>query len=52
MSNYVEVLEILDEKIELGESKIIDFNIANLYTSTKIEIPIIIERAKEPGPTI
>jgi len=52
MSNYLEVLEILDKKIELGESKIIDFNIANLYTSTKIEIPIIIERAKEPGPTI
>jgi predicted deacylase len=52
MSNYVEILEILGEKIKLGESKIIDFNIANLYTSTKIEIPIIIERAKEPGPTI
>jgi len=52
MSNYIETLEILGEKIELGESKTIDFNIANLFTSTKIEIPIIIERATIPGPTV
>ncbi len=52
MRKYVEELEILGEKIGLGESKTIDFNIAKLYTSTKIEIPIIIERAKVPGPTI
>jgi predicted deacylase len=43
---------ILNEKIKLGESKTIDFNIAKLFTSTKIEIPIIIERASIPGPTI
>lgn len=47
-----EVLEILGEKLKLGESKTIDFNIAKLYTSTKIEIPIIIERALQPGPTV
>jgi len=52
MGNYKEILEILGEKIGLGESKTIDFNIAKLYTSTKIEIPIIIERASIPGPTI
>lgn len=52
MSDYIETLEILGEKIELGESRIIDFNIANLFTSTKIEIPIIIERAAIPGPTV
>jgi predicted deacylase len=47
-----DILYILDEKIGLGESKTIDFNIAKLFTSTKIEIPIIIERALKPGPTI
>ena len=52
MGEFVETLEILGEKIELGESRVIDFNLAKLFTSTKIEIPIIIERAKIPGPTI
>lgn len=43
---------ILNERITLGESKTIYFSIAKLYTSTKVEIPIIIERSKIPGPTI
>ncbi len=46
------ILNILGEDIPLGASKTINFNIANLYTSTKIEIPIIIERSKKIGPTI
>jgi predicted deacylase len=45
-------LTILGHDIGLGESKTLNFNIAKLYTSTDIEIPIIIERAKVPGPTI
>ncbi|RMA65858.1 succinylglutamate desuccinylase/aspartoacylase family protein [Ulvibacter antarcticus] len=45
-------LIILGEKIALGESRVINWSIAKLYTSTKIDIPIIIERAKEPGPTL
>ena len=52
MSEFIDTLEILGEKIELGESKTVDFNIAKLYTSTNIEIPIIIERSINPGPTI
>jgi len=43
---------ILNEHVALGESKTIDFSIAKLYTSTKVEIPIIIERSKIPGPTV
>jgi len=46
------VLDILGKEIKLGESKTIDFSIAKLYTSTKIEIPIIIERSEVPGPTV
>tara|TARA_R110002049_G_scaffold77568_10_gene198425 strand:+ start:1209 stop:2180 length:972 start_codon:yes stop_codon:yes gene_type:complete len=45
-------LIILGHSIGLGESKTIDFSIAKLYTSTKVEIPIIIERALIPGPTV
>lgn len=47
-----DILSILGENIPLGTSKTINFNIANLYTSTKVEIPIIIERSKKSGPTV
>ncbi|MDT0555456.1 succinylglutamate desuccinylase/aspartoacylase family protein [Patiriisocius hiemis] len=47
-----EDLFILDQKIKPGESKTIHFSFAKLYTSTKVEIPIIVERAIEPGPVI
>jgi predicted deacylase len=43
---------ILNEHVALGESKVIDFSIAKLFTTTKVEIPIIIERSKTPGPTV
>src|SRR5690554_7947857 len=43
---------ILNERIALGESRRLDFSIAKLYTSTKVEIPIIIERSKIPGPMV
>lgn len=46
------IITILGEEIPLGASREINFNIAKLHTATKIEIPIIIERAKTPGPTI
>ncbi len=52
MTNKDNILYVLGEEIKLGESKIIDFNIANLFTATKIEIPVIIERGRLPGPTI
>lgn len=47
-----DILSILGHKIALGERKTINLNIAKLYTSTKVEIPIIVERAKKPGPTV
>lgn len=43
---------ILNERIALGESRTVDFSIAKLYTATPVEIPIIIERSKTPGPTV
>lgn len=43
---------ILKERIALGESRTLDFSIAKLYTTTPVEIPVIIERAKIPGPTV
>lgn len=45
-------LVILGEKIALGQHKTINFSFAKLYTSSKVEIPVIIQRAKIPGPTV
>lgn len=47
-----EVLEILGEKIALGESKEVSFNVAKLHTQNTINVPVIIERSKTPGPTV
>lgn len=46
------ILTILDTKIYPGESKEIDFDVANLHTSSPVNVPIIIERAKKPGPIV
>ena len=46
------IITILGQDIPLGVSKEINFNIANLYTTTNVEVPVIIERSKNPGPTV
>lgn len=47
-----EVLHILGEDIALGESKTVSFNVAKLHTQNTIDVPVIIERSKKPGPTV
>ncbi|WP_372917643.1 succinylglutamate desuccinylase/aspartoacylase family protein [Salegentibacter sp.] len=46
------VLEILGEKVLPGKSATINFNMAKLYTTTSVDVPVIIERAKKPGPVV
>lgn len=46
------VLEILDKKIHPGKGATVNFNMARLYTTTSVDVPIIIERSKKPGPVI
>lgn len=43
---------ILGENILPGESKTIDMEIARLHTTTKLKIPVIIERSNSDGPVI
>jgi predicted deacylase len=45
-------IEVLGKVISQGKGLQINLDIAKLHTRTKIEVPIIIERAKEPGPTL
>jgi predicted deacylase len=47
-----EVLEILGEKIYLGKSATVNFKVAKLHTQNRIDVPVIIERSKKPGPTV
>jgi len=51
-SDYKDIITILGQEIPLGASREINFNIAKLHTATKIEVPVIVERSKKPGPTI
>ena len=51
MKNKKEII-ILGESIKAGQSKIIDMEIARLHTTTKLKIPVIVERSKIDGPTV
>lgn len=50
--NQAKHLEICGEEIAPGASMEINLSIATLHTQTKIDVPIIIERAKKDGPTV
>lgn len=45
-------MEILNNFIAPGQSKVINLNIAKLHTRTSLAVPIIIERAKVDGPCL
>lgn len=47
-----DILTILGEEIRPGERREVNFDVANLHTSTPVNVPVIIERAKKPGPTV
>ncbi len=46
------VLEILGQRVLPGKSATINFNMAKLYTTTSVDVPVIIERSKKPGPVV
>lgn len=52
MMKKINVITILGESIKAGESKTIDMEIARLHTTTKLKIPVIIERSKIEGPVV
>ena len=47
-----DILHILGNEITLGERREINFNLAKLHTRTTVEVPVIIERSKKPGPVV
>ena len=52
MNKQNPVLQILGENIIAGESKEINFHIAKLHTRTLVDVPVIINRSKKPGPVV
>lgn len=46
------ILTLLGQEIPPGAKRTINFNMAKLYTTTSVEVPIIIERSKKPGPCL
>ncbi len=50
--NKPQPIKILGENINAGESKTIDMEIARLHTTTKLKIPVIIERSRIEGPVV
>ena len=45
-------IQILGNEIIEGESCELSFDVANLHTSSSVDVPVIIERSKKPGPVI
>jgi len=52
MNTKSKLLTILNQTIAPGESKEVNFDVANLHTSTPVNLPVIIERSKKPGPIV
>lgn len=52
MGTEKKALTILNETIARGEGKEVNFDVANLHTSTPVNVPVIIERSKKMGPTV
>lgn len=47
-----DLLNILGVKVAPGKSATVNFEVAKLHTRNTLEVPIIIERSKKPGPTV
>jgi hypothetical protein len=47
-----DILNILGVEVAPGKSATVTFEVAKLHTRNTLDVPIIIERSKKPGPTI
>ncbi len=45
-------MEILGKKVRAGTRHYIELDVASLYTRTRIQVPVIVERASKPGPCL
>lgn len=52
MNYHNSMLHILGEDIAAGESREISFHVAKLHNRTRVDVPVIINRSKKPGPVV
>lgn len=52
MKNNRKTITILKENIPPGSRKILNLDIARLHTYTKLEVPVIVDRASNDGPCL
>lgn len=52
MRNSSKVINILGENILPGSRTVLNLDTARLHTYTKLEVPVVIERAKKTGPVL
>lgn len=45
-------ISILGEEIPAGKKRILNLDIARLHTYSKVEVPVIVDRAKKDGPVL
>ncbi|WP_418508661.1 succinylglutamate desuccinylase/aspartoacylase family protein [Corallibacter sp.] len=45
-------ITVLGHDIKAGENCELSFGVANLHTSSSVDVPVIIERSKKPGPVV
>ncbi len=45
-------MEILGTRVRAGKTTYLEMEVASLYTRTKIEVPVIVEKSSKPGPTL
>ena len=50
--NKDETMHILGEEVKMGQSIEASFGVAKLHSRNPVEVPVIINRSKKPGPTV
>jgi predicted deacylase len=45
-------MEILGARVRAGRTTYLEIEVASLYTRTKIDVPVIVEKSAKPGPTL
>lgn len=46
------LVRVLGESIKPGEQVTLDMQVARLYTRTEVDIPVVVHRAKQEGPSV
>jgi predicted deacylase len=48
----MDTLTICDQRVAPGETRHLEIPVASLYTGSRISMPLVVLRGKEPGPTL